>query len=303
MAHWGARAFALLAVATTHARADDTLPVPKPAPYSIPWQLRPAAILTVARLDSVVASFEDATGASGVTAVSMLSGSYPLNPQIAAVARLGVLHLSPPQGASGDALANPALGAVYLVRPEPHTRVLVSAGFTLPVGSGGGNDPDPESAAAVRSGVLARSGMDNTMFAVNDFAFFPGVGVAYVRGGWTVHAEATLLALFRVRGEDVQPDKRKLNSTAGIHVGYFVHPSVSLGAELRHQRWLSTPKAVADDMTGTLRETSTMAIGARFHIRTGFGWIRPGIAYARGLDAPMTSAGYQIVQIDVPVFF
>ena len=81
------------------------------------------------------------------------------------------------------------------------------------------------------------------MFAADYFTVFPGVDLAYVNHGFTVQVEATLLQLFRVRGDD-DPGRtttRRTNLTAGLHVGYFFIPQLSAGAELRHQRWLSTP--------------------------------------------------------------
>ena len=123
--------------------------------------------------------------------------------------------------------------------------------MTIPVGSGGGDDAKPEKTTANGAGIRARSAMDNAMFAVNDFTVFPGVDFAYVAGGFTAQIEATVLQLTRVKG-DKQPamgfpkneDKSKTNFTMGVHVGYFLAPLLSVGVEWRHQRWLSTPKAV-----------------------------------------------------------
>ena len=53
---------------------------------------------------------------------------------------------------------------------------------------------------AARTATSARSALDNAMFAVDDFTVFPGVNVAYVNGGFTAQAEATLSQLTRVRG-------------------------------------------------------------------------------------------------------
>jgi hypothetical protein len=79
-------------------------------------------------------------------------------------------------------------------------------------------------------------------------------------------------------------------------------PVLSLGAEIRHQRWLSTPPAVGRNEN--LRDNTTFAIGPRLHFELAPKvWLRPGIAYARGLDKPMTDANYNIVQLDVPLAF
>jgi hypothetical protein len=144
--------------------------------------------------------------------------------------------------------------------------------------------------------------MDNAMFATNYFTIFPGVGFAYVAHGLTLQVEATLLQLFRVRGKAYEPDESRTNLTMGMHVGYFFLPVLSLGAELRHQRWLSSPAAIAGKPE--LRDTTTVAIGPRVHFKLGENvWFRPGIVYARGLDKPLTASDYNIVQLDLPFIF
>lgn len=85
--------------------------------------------------------------------------------------------------------------------------------------------------------------------------------------GFTAQAEATLLQLLRVRDSGIPAnDSARTNLTAGLHLGYFFIPQLSMGAELRHQRWLSTPTPikVAED---TLRDTSAVAIGLRAHFK------------------------------------
>jgi hypothetical protein len=288
---------------------------PPPPPYSLPWQLRPAAVGNVVRSDTAIAFYENPmSGESGVTAASMLLGSYKLTPEFAPMVRLGVVSNDPPDGArtAGGAnidgaavFINPVIGGTYLFKLSPEFRLAAFLGVALPLGGGGGDSPDPSSAAANAAGILARSAMDNAMFAVDYLTIFPGFDLAYVAHGLTVQLEATLLQLFRVRAnEQVQPDDARTNFTAGLHVGYFLVPQLSLGAELRHQRWLSTPAAVEADTTDTLRDNTTFAIGVRFHIKlSDTAWLRPGVAYATGLDDPMKLRKYQILQIDVPVAF
>lgn len=276
---------------------------PPPAPYSLPWQLRPAAAVTAVRSDTAFAFYEDPKSSrSGETVATTLLLSYKVIPQLAPMVRLGLVSNAPPVGGSAVALVNPVVGATYVVNLVPGLRLAAYLGLTLPVGMGGGDSPDPEVALAARSGILARSAMDNAMFAVNDFTVFPGVDLVFMNSGFTVQAEATLLQLTRVRGDKVQPDASRTNFTAGLHVGYFVLPMLSVGAELRHQRWLSTPKAVA--ATPALRDTTTFAVGPRAHVEVSKGiWFRPGLAYARGLDDPMSGQDYNIVQLDLPLQF
>lgn len=93
----------------------------------------------------------------------------------------------------------------------------------------------------------------------------------------------------------------------GVHAGYFFIPQLSAGVELRHQRWLSTPVAVKNVEAGAkigVRDSSTVALGLRAHFKlSDTMWIRPSLAYVRGIDAPMSKSSYDIVQLDVPVVF
>jgi hypothetical protein len=159
--------------------------------------------------------------------------------------------------------------------------------------------------------------MDNAMFAVNYMTAIVGFGGAYVANKLTIQVEATLLQLFRTRGENnlrASNDSTRTNSTFGVHVGYFFLPMLSAGAELRYQRWLSTPTTGARNaMTGVVTNTAfadnrmdtlTAAFGPRMHFKIGkTTWIRPGISYAFGIDKPLTDGSYKMVQLDIPVVF
>lgn len=288
-------------------------PKPKPPPYSLPWQLRPAAAATVIRSDTTFASYDPALGTEerGLTVASMLLGSYKLTKEFAPLVRLGIVSNSPPDGAavsdSATVFLNPVIGGTYVLNPIPELRVALFLGLALPFGGGSGDSPEPASAQALARGVLARSAMDNAMFATNYMTPFPGIGVAYVKSGLTVQAEATLLQLIRVRGGDHPTDSKddmRTNFTSGLHVGYFLIPALSLGAELRYQRFLK--HNVLDDAPDgdTRKDNLTAAIGPRVHIQLGeTTWFRPGVSYTMALDDPMDADKYRIVQLDLPFAF
>jgi len=282
-----------------------TDPKPKPPPYSLPWQLRPVVPGNVVRSDTALAFYESpANGASGTTIASMLLASYKVVPELAPLVRLGVVSSAPPAPAeSAFNFINPVIGATYGPNIGKNLKLGLFLGLALPFGMGGGEDPEPADAAANGAGIVARSAMDNAMFAVNYFTVFPGVGFAYVGNGLTVQVEATLLQLTKTRGPDAADDSNS-NFTTGLHVGYFFVPMLSAGAEIRHQRWLSTPAAVEADSTGALRDTTTFAVGPRFHFKLGEAtWLRPGIAFAMAIDDPLADSKYKIVQIDVALAF
>jgi hypothetical protein len=255
----------------------------------------------------------------GFTLASMLLGSYKLTPDFAPLVRLGIVSNSPPEGMmagmtkaeSKASFLNPVVGGTYVFKLSPDFRLAAFLGLTVPIGSGGGDKPNPSVALANNVGRAARSAMDNAMFAVDYFTIFPGVDFAYVSHGLTVQVEATLFELLRVRGKGTAPgaDSSNTNFTAGLHVGYFFIPQFSAGAELRHQRWFSTPTAIKSTAmamldTSMLRDTTTFALGVRAHFKLSDTiWFRPAVSYSRALDDPMDAAKYNIVQLDLPFIF
>ena len=295
------------------APAVEEAPTPaatKPPPYSLPWQLRPVAPGNVVRLDSSYGFYESpTTHKKGSALVSTLLGSYKILPDLALIGRVGLVHNSPPASPppSATAILNPVLAALYGIKLSPSLKLGLFLGVTLPVGSGGGTNPDPGKSAAVSApvGMATRSAFDNAMFAVNYFTVFPGVDFAYVHDGLTVQAEATIFKLTRARGPETI-DHTNTNFTTGLHVGYFVLPMLSLGVEIRHQRWLSTPNAVkADTLTDhASRDNTTFAVGPRLHFKLSDGiWFRPGVSLSLPIDDPMKKADFKIVQLDLPISF
>lgn len=295
---------------------------PKPPPYSLPWQLRPAVAASVVRSDTTWAFFKDAAGKeSGASVASMLLFSYKVTDAIAPMVRLGVASMRPPRNYTANMrdvdsatnFLNPVLGATYALKPAKPLRLAFFLGVALPIGSGGGDDAELDHIQANNPfGVRTRSAMDNAMFSPNDLTVLPGVDLAYVSHGFTVQVEATLLQLMRVKGDGgaapKNPDSSKTNLTMGVHVGYFFIPQLSVGAELRHQRFLSTPTAIKNDEASAaplgLRDQTTWAIGPRAHFKLGESiWFRPGIAFSMPIDDPMSKFEYKVVQLDLPVAF
>lgn len=292
----------ILAVVLPLAGLAEEAPPPPPAPYSLPWQLRPTAAVSVVRSDTSIAFGTTAAGDDFTTAASMLLISYKLLPNLSPMVRLAVVNHDARTGQDGFAFANPVVGATWSHALSAQLRLGVFLGVAFPLGMGGGDSPEVGAQTAVRFGIPARSAMDNAMFAVNDFTVFPGVGLSWSAHGFTAQLEATVLQLTRVRGEAVQPDAAKTNFTSGLHLGYFVLRSLSVAGELRYQRWLSTPAAVV--ATPAARDTLTASVGARYHLKVGEGlWLRPGLSYSLGLDDPLAAQRYSMLQVDVPFVF
>lgn len=294
--------------ASCDARADEA-----PAPYSVPWQLRPVVAPTGLRLDTSFARYEDAASRPGVTAVTVFTAAVriedtgPPTAGLALFARLAAVRDLSPAREVTDAFVNPLFGAAYAIKTDSGLRYNVFGGLTVPVGMGGGADPGHAPLEARLKGPNARAQYDNALFAVNDAALVPGVSLAYVKAGFTVQGEASLFYLVKTRDDAVsQPDTQKTNFTCGAHVGYFVAPSLSLSGELRYQRWIVPPIAVDRDPTRASMDTTTFAVGPRFHMKLGDTlWFRPGFAYQRALDLPLAGStpNVHILQVDLPVFF
>ena len=306
--------------------AEPAVAKPKPPPYSLPWQLRPVVVGNVVRSDTAFAFYKDAAGKeSGSTVASMLLASYKVTDSFAPMVRVGVVSNSPPSSLmaamkpvdSAVNFLNPVIGATYAIKPAKPLRLAFFLGVTVPIGGGGGDEAKVENKTANAMGIRARSAMDNAMFSVNDFAVFPGVDFAYVSSGFTAQVEATVFQLTRVKGDKQpamglanNPDKSKTNLTMGIHVGYFLAPFLSVGVDFRHQRFLSTPKAVEADEKSTnmtplgLRDTTTFGIGPRFHMKLSESvWFRPGVSFSMAIDKPLEKFEYKIVQLDLPIAF
>jgi hypothetical protein len=274
-----------------------------PAPYSLPWQLRPATAANVVRLDTSLASW-DATAGDGSTWVSGVIATRKVSASVALLGRVSFVSNHPPRPGPerrGTAVSNPLLGVTRLSTRSFGLRLGLFAGVAFPIGQGGGDAPSAAAASGVARAIPTRSAMDNALFAVNYATVTAGGTIAKVADGNTFQAEATILHLFRARGP-VSQDARRTNFTSGVHVGRSFRPRVSGGVELRYQRWLSDAAPVRANPSA--RDTLTLAIGPRLHFRLGGSrWIRPGLSLTWPLDDPARDQKYRMLQIDVPVSF
>ena len=271
-----------------------------PPPNSLPWLLRPASPASVVRLDETLAFFDDpASGFGGSTYVSSLIATYRASDRWVPIFRETFIHNDPPgTAASASAFSNPLLGVNYFRPLGGGWRWTGFFASTIPIGSGGGDDPDSAKAAAQTAAIPARSSMDNALFAVNYWTVIGGLGLARITKDLTLQAEVTVLQLTRARGPDTQ-DKSRTNFTAGLHAGHFFSPKLSVGAELRVQRWLTNAAPVRSDPSA--RQQVTLGLGPRFHFKLGGKrWLRPGLSWTRAFDDPMKKSSYDVFQLDVP---
>jgi len=280
------------------AHADDSLR------YSLPWQLRPVTIDDGARVDAAAAAFNDPQGNFDVALSTMFATSYKVTDHWAPLLRLGVISNNAPGAAlDGSSFVNPVVGATY-ARREHNYRFALTLATTIPIGMGGGDAPDPRVARTNAAASTARPA-DQAMFEVNYLTESVGVAVAYVGHGFTAQADAMLHQGFRVRGSEAADSGggARTSGAVGLHLGAFIGSHISVGADLRYQRWLSEPTIMA------AADTTTIAIGPRLHFRIGKEMsIHPGFSLsrgidARGLDAPLVTSQATTVQLDLPVTF
>lgn len=276
---------------------------PTPPRYSMPWMLRPVAAANVIRADMAFA-FSNARDTQPI----LFLGSVKVRPNLAVVARFGFIRNTPVEGESATSFVNPAVGALYAIPVSKNVKASLFAGTTIPIGQGGGNDPNPARRTAnLPGGIFGRASVDNALFQINYMTPMVGADIAYVGNDLTLQFEATVLELIRVRGEAKDPDATKTNLVFGLHGGYFLLPQLSFGVELRYQYWASNQ--VIEKMNNPdLIDNWTFGFGPRAHIKLNEKmWLRPGVSLTMGLDLPTGFAGtgleYKIVQVDVPFFF
>ena len=297
--------------------APEGAPAPSSAaraPYSLPFQQRPVIAASAIRSDTSFGAYENTLGQKGFAVISELSGSWRVPGTGSApatgltpFAKFTVVGDAPPGTATGGfAFVNPLVGAWYAFSSGSGLRASAFAGVTIPVGEGGGDTPNKGQLDARAVGPVIRAGMDNTLFAVNDVSLIPGFDIAYVADGLTLQAEANLCELLRVRGAEAQLEASRTAFTGGVHAGYFVTDFLSIGVEFRIQWWLDPPFAVESHKPNTSYDLTSVGVGPRLHFKLGPDvWIRPGVAFTRGFDPPMTPKAFNddVVQLDVPVVF
>jgi len=182
---------------------------------------------SVVRLDTAIA-FYNRSDTPGYTFALMPLFSHKFTTNFMGLVRWGIIGNAPPESnlTSAVSVTNPLLAGLYGVKLPKGFRLAFFLGVTVPIGTGGCGDAktaagDPNVTAATQAGLLARSAMDNVLFAVNDVSVVPGLDIAYVGHRLTVQIEMTLLQLMRVKNEATQPDQFRTNSTLGLHIGYY----------------------------------------------------------------------------------
>lgn len=287
------------------AHADEATPAERKGDYALPFAMRPALAANLVRLDDALALTDASKTKGATTHASLLTAGYrPVEavPDLGLYARVALVHFSNDAGVAATALSNPLVFGLFTPELAPHLRLALFLGATAPIGAGGGDAPASSTVSAVQSGVYARQAMDNALFASNFLSVCTGAGLAWIDRGFTAQAELGVFELVRARGAGVEADASRTNFTGALGVGYRIVPLLTASVELHYQRWLSTPMAVEKD--ATKRAQATYGLGLRANLPLSRTTIaRPGLGYFRGIDDPMATARYQIVQLDLPIAF
>lgn len=276
-------------------------------PYALPWTMRPAIAPTLVRVESSIGFRND-----GVAAATLFTGGYAIVPtKLGVYARWGVTNsvLSTPNAPATHeiptgAATNPLLMALYTPELTKGLRLSVFAAATIPIGTGGGNTPQPLTASSIATGIPTRSSMDNALFAVNYFTPIAGLGLAFLRWGFTFQVEATVLQLIRVRGEAHRSasDEFRTNFTVGASVGYWLHRYLTASAELHYQHWLSAPNLLATPNTHAGQ--ASFEVGLRTNLPLSPTVLaRPGLSFGMGIGGAMADRDYKVLHLDVPFTF
>jgi hypothetical protein len=268
------------------------------APYSLPFQMRSAAPSSSIRLDQIMTPYRSTTG-TGVVGVTSLGAAYQVIRTVSISARLALVEHST-NGSETTSIGNPVVGGMWGDGASPF-RYALALSMALPLGSGGGNHPNPAVVSANQAGHLARFSLDGSWFSVNDFAASAGGDLAYVFRGLTLQGEVTVTQLFRARGEQQAPDAYRANFLSGVHLGFWAAERLCIASEVRYQRWITTPAAVERDPFA--RHNLSIAAGLRTRIGTGSTRILPGVAYATGLAGKVGNQHLHAVHVDLPVAF
>lgn len=308
-----AAAVVFLFAASAAAQSTPAAEPAPPAPYVAPFAPRGTGAGTSVRAET---AYGLDTGVSS-TIVQYLAASWAPVEHLSLYGRTGWSYYFPNAGPATSAFTNLAVGALCAYKLGRDFRWSATIGTGLPVGQGGGDDPDPGEAAALAAGSLARSRFEgSTMFSPNDVAPYLGGDLAWVRGGFTLQAEVTVFALFRVRGDGTNPatgkpwdpDAVKGSVDLAFHAGYFVVPQLSVQVEVRDQTYLGTPAAVA---AGNISQSwVTVGGGVRGHLKLGpKASFHPGIAFFQPLNDAIlkptvhTALSYHVFLLDLPVSF
>lgn len=132
--------------------------------------------------------------------------------------------------------------------------------------------------------------------------------MAWIHEGLTIQLDLTLLYAIGSRAPVRERYDDSTNFVGQLWVGYAALPWLTLGAELRHQRFVDAPApirgadaAMPDGPTQAYQ--TSLAGGVRLRIPLGSVTLLLAASYARGLDGWMWAHDDNVFQLDLPFAF
>ena len=233
-------------------------------------------------------------GVDGQTLIQTLSGSYALNSWLSAYGRVGWVHDAYTGQESGTGFANPAAGLQASVPVGKHVTVGGIVGVTAPLGSGGGNAPNPTVLKAWSNSI----DWGGAMYAVDHVDTLIGGKGAFTLGDATLSLESTLHELTRVRGEkaDVIGSHATVTSSTAT-LSYALHPKLTLSSAMSETRFWNKPTCIRESPASAQDYFFIAGASTTFDV-SGID-VAPALSYARALDLPLTADKFQVVELDL----
>src|SRR5262249_38514377 len=155
----------------------------------------------------------------------------------------------------------------------------LTAGSTIPVGSGGGDDADP----TVRDGMLAATDWGGPMFAPNHIDLFAGGKISYASGVFGLQLRSTFNEGLRVRGAAVDVLGSNVMFVASAVRGSVNLRRLSFFGEYLETRILNTPPFVRMDPSARVSQYIGVGLTAQagaIHKTS----LEPTLRFVRGID-------------------
>ncbi|MDP9152271.1 MAG: hypothetical protein M3O36_20290 [Myxococcota bacterium] len=232
-------------------------------------------------------------GGPETTLMTIFSASFAWTDAFSTFVRVGSVVNSSPGLPDATELANGAAGLTVELHVTKHLTLAGQSGATIPFGTGGG---DSVSLGEVRAWVNCIDW--DTMFAMNHIDVFNGLRVSYEISPFTLSLESVLHELLRVRGADTDPVGSQATITGtSASVSYAVLPALSLSTGLSETRVWNTPYFVAAE--GNSRADYFLSGAVSTTVKLHNAELRPALIYARALDPPLSTMGFQVIQLDL----
>src|SRR6185436_13111069 len=210
------------------------------------WGDEPAAAKPIGMSLSLGTTFQKLSHEPQDTVLSVLTASYDLTDRWGAFARLGLVDNDPATGEAGRGMSNPALGFTYGRPLSDRYRLGLTLGVVLPLGSGGGDDPDP----AVLNAMLTATDWGGPMYGPDHLTPYVGASLTRSAGPLTLRARSTLYDANRVKGKKADPiGPTVIFTSSDLLADYSLSDRMSVFTQLAQTYYHNTPPFVAADAT------------------------------------------------------